>query len=386
MSDGADAVVIGAGVVGAACAHFLAAAGASVVVVDRGFVAGGTSGAGEGNILISDKEPGPELELALVSHRLWDELGDELGPAIELEHKGGLVVADSGDALGSLHAFADRQREVGVEASAVTAERLPELEPSISARFAGGVSYPQDMQVQPMLAAAHLLAAARRRGAQLRTGCEVTDIARGRGGDVEGVATTTGPVRARFVVNAAGTWSGAVAGLAGVQLPIRPRRGFILVTEPLPRVIHHKVYTAEYVAHVASDAESLQTSTVVEGTRSGPVLIGATRERVGFDTDVAWTAIKRIAAGAVHTFPFLGDVRALRVYSGFRPYCPDHLPVIGADPRAPGLVHACGHEGAGIGLAAATGRLIAQAATGARPDLPLEPFAPDRFEASKAGV
>ncbi|MGH2928771.1 MAG: NAD(P)/FAD-dependent oxidoreductase, partial [Solirubrobacteraceae bacterium] len=229
MEQGADAVIIGAGVVGAACAYFLSAAGASVTVVDRGWVAGGTSGAGEGNILVSDKELGPELELALLSNRLWRELGDTLGEAIELELKGGLIVAGSDQASGVMAALAERQREHGVEAVPVPAEGLADLEPNISRELRGGVSYPQDMQVQPMLAAAHLLAAARQMGARLCLGQEVTSVLRGRDGAVQGVTTSKGSLSARVVVNAAGTWSGEIARLAGVELPIHPRRGFILV-------------------------------------------------------------------------------------------------------------------------------------------------------------
>ncbi|OSP28036.1 FAD-dependent oxidoreductase, partial [Streptomyces sp. 13-12-16] len=83
--------------------------------------------------------------------------------------------------------------------------------------------------------------------------------------------------------------------------------------------------------------------------------------------------------GAPRLFPFLSGVRALRAYAGFRPYLPDHLPAIGPDPRVPGLFHACGHEGAGIGLATGTGLLIARALTGGAPELDLTPFRPDRF-------
>ena len=99
----------------------------------------------------------------------------------------------------------------------------------------------------------------------------------------------------------------------------------------------------------------LQTSVVVEGTAAGTVLIGASRERVGFDRTVSLPVIRTLAAQAIGVFPFLADVGLMRSYLGFRPYCPDHLPVIGADPRVPGLIHAAGHEGAGIGLAPATG-------------------------------
>jgi glycine/D-amino acid oxidase-like deaminating enzyme len=234
------------------------------------------------------------------------------------------------------------------------------------------------MQVQPMLAAAELLRGARALGATVHTGTEVLAFRCAREG-VEGVITNRGEFAARWVVNAAGTWGGSVSALAGAPIPVLPRRGFVLVTEPLPRVIRHKVYTADYVANVASGDAGLETSVVVEGTRAGTVLIGASRERVGFDRQFSLPVVRKLAAQALGVFPFLADVALLRSYLGFRPYCPDHLPVIGADPRLPGLVHACGHEGAGIGLAAATGHLIAQELTGTKPDLDLTPFRADRF-------
>ncbi|MBZ6080298.1 FAD-binding oxidoreductase [Streptomyces olivaceus] len=371
-----DVVVVGAGMVGAACALYAAREGLDVIVVDRGQVAGGTTGAGEGNLLVSDKEPGPELELALLSAGLWTGLAEELGRETEYEPKGGVVVAETPEALAGLETFAAGQRAAGVSALGVTADRLHDLEPRLAPGLAGAVHYPQDAQVMPALAAAHLLRAS---GARLRTGRTVTGVLRGPGGAVRGVRTDRGDVHAPAVVNAAGPWGGEVAALAGVHLPVLPRRGYVLVTEPLPPRIRHKVYAADYVADVASDSAALQTSPVVEGTAAGPVLIGASRERVGFDRSVSLPALRALAAGATRLFPFLARVRALRTYAGFRPYLPDHLPAVGADPRAPGLFHACGHEGAGIGLSTGTGHLIAGLLTGAAPALDLTPFRPDRF-------
>ncbi|MFF3000850.1 NAD(P)/FAD-dependent oxidoreductase [Streptomyces sp. NPDC057950] len=371
-----DVVVIGAGMVGSACAFYAARAGIDVAVVDRGPVAGGTTGAGEGNLLVSDKQPGPELDLALLSGRLWSGLGEELGGAIEYESKGGVVVAATPEGLTALENFAAGQRTAGVSAVPVPADRLHDLEPHLAPGLAGGVHYPQDTQVMPALAAAHLVRAS---GARLLTGRTVTEVLRAADGSVQGVRTDRGDLHAPVVVNAAGTWGSAVAALAGVRLPVLPRRGFVLVTEPLPRRVRHKVYAADYVADVASDSAALQTSPVVEGTAAGPVLIGASRERVGFDRSFSLPAVRALAAGAIRLFPFLTDVRALRTYLGFRPYMPDHLPAIGPDPRVPGLFHACGHEGAGIGLAAGTGHLIAQVLSGGTPDLDLTPFRPDRF-------
>jgi glycine/D-amino acid oxidase-like deaminating enzyme len=371
----ADVVVIGAGVVGAACAYHAARAGLTVTVVDRGSVAGGTTGAGEGNILVSDKEPGPELDLALFSSRRWRDLADEVG-GFEYETKGGLVVAATTDGVTSLTGLAAGQRAAGVEVTPVAAGDLPGYEPHLAGDLAGGAFYPQDAQVQPMLAAARLLRAS---GARVHTGVTVTGMLRGGGERVTGLHTDHGKIVAGAVVNAAGTWGGDIAALAGVRVPVFPRRGFILVTEPLPPLIRHKVYAAEYVADVGSDDEGLETSAVIEGTQAGTVLIGASRERVGFDRTFSLPALRLLARQAIALFPRLADVAAIRAYSGFRPYCPDHLPVVGPDPRAEGLLHACGHEGAGIGLAAATGRVLAQVLTGEKPDLDLEPFRPERF-------
>ncbi|MFJ1805918.1 MULTISPECIES: NAD(P)/FAD-dependent oxidoreductase [unclassified Streptomyces] len=372
-----DVVVVGAGMVGAACALYAARAGLDVIVVDRGPVAGGTTGAGEGNLLVSDKEPGPELQLALLSARLWGELARELDTAVEYEPKGGLVVASTPEALTALTALAAGQRAAGVAAVQVDATRLPDLEPYLARGLAGGVLYPQDAQVMPTLAAAHVVRAS---GARLETGRTVTRVLRDTGGAVRGVRTDRGDILAPVVVNAAGTWGAEVAALAGVELPVLPRRGFVLVTEPLPRRVRHKVYAADYVADVASDSAALQTSPVVEGTAAGPVLIGASRERVGFDRSFSLPVVRALAAGATRLFPFLENVRAMRTYVGFRPYMPDHLPAVGPDPRVPGLFHACGHEGAGIGLATGTGHLIARILTGKRPELDLTPFRPDRFD------
>lgn len=372
--------------VGAACAYYTTRSGLSVAVVDSGPVAGGTTGAGEGNLLVSDKPPGPELSLALLSASLWRELSEVLPETVEFEQKGGLVVAADEASLATLTATAEGQAQAGVRTTAVAPHELPEVEPHLAPGLAGGVLYPQDAQVQPALAAAHLIRAARDAGARLHLGTPVTAVLTGPTGAVRGVRTGAGDLLAPAVVNATGVRGGEFAALAGVELPVLPRRGFVLVTEPLPPLIRHKVYAAEYVADVASASAALQTSPVVEGTPSGPVLIGASRERVGFDRTLSVPVVSRLAAAAAALFPVLGDTRVLRAYHGFRPYLPDHLPAIGPDHRVPGLFHACGHEGAGIGLAPATAALVTAAIRGEEPPLDPKPFSPDRFGEAAGGA
>lgn len=376
-----DVVVVGAGIIGAACAFYLARAGATVTVLDAGPIAGGTSSAGEGNVLISDKPPGPELDLALRSRELWDELAAELGAgSIELESKGGLVVAATGAGLARVADLARAHRAAGVEVAVLAPEQLRDYEPRLAAGLAGGTYYPRDAQVQPMLATAELLAAS---GAQVRCGERVLSV-EVAGGAVTGVRLAGGVLAAGAVVNATGVTAGDLAASVGGRLPIEPRRGFILVTEPLASAreqppIRRKVYAAEYVDAVASDDAGFQSAAVVEGTRAGTVLIGSSRERRQVDDSYPLPVLRRIAAQALALFPFLAGVRVLRAYRGFRPYSPDHLPVIGPDPRVAGLWHATGHEGAGIGLAPATGAMIAAQVTGGASDVDPAPFTPARF-------
>ncbi len=371
-----EVVIIGAGIVGAMCAYYVNRAGLKAIVIDRGTVASGTTGAGEGNIMVSDKSPGPELELALKSRDMWFEVAQDLGNEFELVAKGGLAVS-RGDAS-SLFELSNSQSVAGVQTKRVGASEIQELEPFISKAIQNGVHYPQDAQCQPMLAAAHILRQLQRRGLEFIGHQEVLKIE--RKSENLTVRTSTLEIQSDFVVNAAGTWAGEIARLAGSELPIMPRRGFILVTAPLPKYVNHKVYDSDYVDNVASSDADLQTSTVIEGTQSGTILIGASRERVGFDKSISVSVIQRLARQATSLFPVLAGAQLLRVYNGFRPYSPDHLPVIGADSLIPGLYHCAGHEGAGIGLSAGSGKVIAQLIKNETPIVNPEPFSPARFQ------
>ena len=373
---GADLVIIGAGIVGAMCAHYAIGAGLRTIVIDRNAVASGTTGAGEGNIMVSDKTPGPELELALISRDLWFEVGARVGDTFELVAKGGVSVARNNSQ--PLRDLAHSQSLVGVDAREVGASELATLEPYISREIKYGVHYPQDAQCQPMLAAARILQDFQGRGGRVIPHQEVLSIE--ESGDGLAIRTGDSIFRAQNVINAAGTWAGEIARRAGSDLPIMPRRGFILVTAPLPQYVFHKVYDSDYVDNVASSDADLQTSTVIEGTKSGTILIGASRERVGYDKSMSVPVIKKLARQATSLFPVLRDAQLLRVYNGFRPYSPDHLPVIGADSRIKNLYHCAGHEGAGIGLSAASGKLIAEMITGIKPFIDPTPFSPARFQ------
>jgi len=374
-----DAIVIGAGVVGACCALALTNAGLKVLIIDRGPVASGTTGAGEGNILVSDKEPSAELTLAIRSRDLWFEIDTDIGGGFELEAKGGVVVSRSAKGISDLKRLSALQKVNGVEVIELDGAGLRKIEPHLSESVDYGVLYPGDAQCQPMLAAAQIIRAVKKRGGSFIQGENVVKI-NANAGSITGVTTDKNQYVSPIIINATGTWAGEIAKLAGSYLPIMPRRGFILVTSPAPKLVHHKVYDADYVANVASSDADLQSAAVVEGTASGTILIGASRERVGFKGDMDISILRQLARQAISLFPVLADIQLLRAYRGFRPYAPDHLPVIGPDKNIAGLWHAAGHEGAGIGLAPATGDLIAAQITGRTPFMDPSAFSPVRFK------
>jgi glycine/D-amino acid oxidase-like deaminating enzyme len=203
------------------------------------------------------------------------------------------------------------------------------------------------------------------------------------------------------VVNAAGPWSAELAGRLGSWLPVRPRRGHVLVTEPLGPVARHKVSEAGYLASVHAGDWSADTggddpspagrpagdavgrdavcAAVIESTLSGTILIGSSRQLVGFDRRLDPALMAELARRAIAVFPFLSGVRMMRAYVGFRPASPDGLPIIGPDAHVDGLVHATGHEGAGIGLAEATAELVEALVAGGPPPEEAAAFAPSRF-------
>lgn len=376
-----SAIVIGAGIVGAACARSLAMAGLDVTVIDRSTAASATTARGEGNLLVSDKAPGPELVMALAAAKRWPalvrELADELGdgfPGIEYEPKGGLVVATTEDGAAPLLRFAAAQRSAGVDARELSVAEALNLEPDLNPAITAAVHYPQDAQVHPVNAAEALLASARRHGARVRQNVNLSGPILDVNGTLLGIATNEGEFRADAIIVAAGPWSGEVARTLGVTLPVLPRRGMVLVTSRMPKRIFHKVYDADYVGAVGSGDAALQTSGVVESTESGNVLIGSSREQLGFDDRLRVDTIAQIAAKAIRLFPFLADQAVIRTYGGFRPFMPDHLPLVSRDHRMPGLWHATGHEGAGIGLAPVTGELIAALIAGAPAPCDPEPY------------
>ncbi len=379
-----DVVIVGAGIIGAACALFLARAGHKVLVLEERSPASGTSGACDGIVLLWDKSVGPELELGKLSLRLWCELAEGLGPAMEFERRGTIMLAEA-QSLADAAAHAELMRANGVKVQPLHPNDLRDAEPELSEDLPGGFLFPEDAQVEPRKATWTMLREAVRLGAELRLGARVLSLALEASGRVRGVWTHQGLTSCDTVVLAAGVLTPSLLPDPTI-VPVAPRKGHILVIGRGGPRINHCLLEGGYTQTVHGPGAGLQVATVIEPTMSGTLLVGSSRQFVGYDRSTDPTVVAAIASRALRFLPRLRHAKVIRTYAGLRPFSPDHLPIIGPVPGLQGLLVATGHEGAGISLAPATGWLIEAMVAGKEvPDL-FKAFDPSRFAEGKVGT
>ncbi len=377
-----EVAVVGAGIVGVATAWELAARGVDVALLDRGEVSSGTTGLGEGNVLCSDKAPGPELALTLAGLDLYEELDERLGEVARIRRKGALVVHRAHETWAREAVRVEHLRAAGAHGYLVEVDDVRAMEPELTGEMAGASLFPRDLQCAPR-AIARALA---RQLPHVYTGVEAHAV-EAAAGRVTGLRTSEGALACGAAVIAAGPWSRPLAEDAGAALPLEPRKGQLVRLRAAgrdPRLIVHKVVEAGYLASVASAESGLQVTTVLETTWEGDVLVGSSRERRGFDLSVDATVSEAMLARAAELMPGLRELEVDAAWAGLRPWLPDHLPAIGPTGALDGLWLATGHEGAGVALGPVTGRLVAQLYTGERPVVDPAPFAPDRFATAPA--
>jgi len=367
-----DAIVVGAGIVGAACAAALARRGLRVTVVEERFAGGGTTAAGMGHVVVMDDSPA-QLALTAYSTRLWRALAPVLPASVERDVCGTLWVAEDAEQLQAVRTKERYYAEYGVVSEVLDPNELAEAEPNLRPGLAGALRVPGDSVVYPPCAALALLDLARADGAVLREGCGVRALG------PHTVELSDEDLHAEVIVNAAGP----SAPRLSPQLEIVPRKGHLVVTDRHPGFCHHQLVELGYLtsAHVMT-AESVAFN--VQPRATGQLLIGSSRELAGWDASINDTVLRRMLDRALDFMPGLARLTALRTWTGFRPATPDKLPLIGALEELPGVWVAAGHEGLGITTSLGTAELLADLVMRATPALDPAPFAPGRLVMSAA--
>jgi glycine oxidase len=363
-----DAVIIGAGLIGLACAWRAARRGLSVLVVDRASEPGaGSSGVAAGMLApVTEADFGEEalLRVNLAARERWPafaaELEEHTGLSTGYRESGALVVAadrDDAEALRRLHEF---QLSLGLETEWLAPGRCRRLEPGLSPRIAGGVLAHRDAHADPRATVRALASAVD----EVALGVEVEAIEY-EGDRVTGVRTTEGVVGCDAVVVAAGAWSAALAP-RGEGPPVRPVKGQIIelrvrgaMDDPFTRIVR-----------------TPRCYLVARG--DGRVVLGATVEEQGFDTAVTADGVYRLLEAAWEVLPEVGELELVEARAGLRPTTPDNGALVGPG-ELEGLIWATGHWRNGVLLAPLTGEAVAELLAGGTLSPRLAPLSPGRF-------
>jgi glycine/D-amino acid oxidase-like deaminating enzyme len=377
--DEAEVLVIGAGILGASTAYYLARRGVDVLVVDSGGVNGGASGGNAGSLHVQllsydvgvkeASHTAPILSLLPLQKRAiaqWRELEAALGADFEIKVTGGLMLAESDESLAFLEAKAKLERSHGLQVEVIGAHELRRLEPALADRFLGAAWCPDEGKINPLLATPAVMEAAVEAGARLHPHRAITAIEPERGGFV--AHTDQGPIRAGKVVSAAGAWSAQIAGMLGLALPVQVTPMQMIVTEPAAPVV------TRLVAHADRHLTMKQAA-------SGQVIIGggwtAGLDPLSGRPRVLQDSLEGNLWAARRVVPALSHLQVLRSWAAFSVDA-DGAPILGAVPGVPGFHLAVTTNGYTLGPT--VGRLMAELVTSGRADFDLAPYAIDRFQ------
>lgn len=362
-----DVVIVGAGIVGAACADECVRQGLRVAVVDRDLAGGGATAAGMGHIVVMDDSEA-QFALTRYSQKLWQELRPDLPADVEYEQCGTIWVAADEDEMAEVRRKQIYYSQRAVPVTVLDPETLERLEPNLRQGMAGGLLVSEDTVLYPPCAAMFLLERAQAEGAKITLGVSVSQIGKGLVRLSDGTELS-----AATLVNAAGAWAPALTP----GLDVKKRKGHLVITDRYPGFVRHQLVELGYLksAH-SSIGDSVAFN--VQPRKTGQILIGSSRqydvEHKEVDTDILIRMMQR----AQEYMPGLTQTSAIRVWTGFRAATPDKLPLIGPSLEDPTVYLATGHEGLGITTSLATARLLVDQIVGREPAIPFEPYLPSR--------
>jgi D-hydroxyproline dehydrogenase subunit beta len=371
MTTTPDILIVGAGIVGAACAAECARAGLRVLVLDRGPVGGGTTAAGMGHLVVMDDSPA-QFALTAYSRRLWQQLAPQLPADVEYDPCGTVWVAADEQEMAEVRRKEAFYRAGGARTEVLDGATLAAAEPNLRRDLAGGLCVPDDAVLYPPTAAGFLLKQACAAGAEVRTGVEVRSLV-----PAGGVLLSDGSRQtAGLVVNAAGPWASALTP----GLPVWKRKGHLVITDRYSGFVRHQLIELGYLksAHVVA-ADSVAFN--IQPRKTGQMLIGSSRQYHSDSTQIDQPILDRMLRRALEYLPPLGRLSAIRCWTGHRAATPDKLPIIGPSLENEKIWLATGHEGLGIATSLATGRLLADLLLKRPSEIPSEPYLPARFEA-----
>ncbi|MBS3787028.1 FAD-binding oxidoreductase [Candidatus Bipolaricaulota bacterium] len=381
-----EVLIVGGGIIGSSIAYYLSKHGVEVTVVEKGKLLGGASGANQGGIPVSLFEP-PLLDLVRESRKLYDGLSQELGEDLGFDETGLLLIVLDKDQESLLNQFGKRLEQRGLGAESLSSNEL-QAESLLADNVKAAVKTSADASVDPFKVGFGLISQAKANGATFLKDTEVKDVIMS-GRKVTQVKTTRETLQLNYLVNAAGARSKSIGDMVGLDIPVKPRRGQILVTEPTPRAKYRYLMDFDYIATALGNGDKEEKSRRMKlGVASSLIqepssnwTIGASRDFAGFNKKTTRETLGYLADRATKFLPDFENCNIIRSYAGLRPYCHvDGKPILGRIEELDNFFIATGHAGEGITLAPITGKLLAREIVSGRKAKLLDSFRYSRFE------
>ena len=373
MSEEWDVIVAGAGIVGAACTYECVSRGLRTAIVEAGEIGGGATAAGMGHIVVMDDSPA-QLALTSYSQGLWRELASRLPVGAEYESCGTLWVASDDEEMEEVHRKRALYATANIASEVLDSHALSEAEPHLSPALAGALLVPSDGVLYPPCAAEYLVRDSVRFGARLYSQRKVISAGNGLVRLNDGTE-----LRAPRIINALGSEATTLLP----ELPIRKRKGHLVITDRYPGFVHHQLVELGYL----KSAHSIATDSVafnIQPRKTGQVLLGSSRQFGAEDSTVDYSMVAAMIERARAFMPEIGTLSAIRIWTGFRAATPDKLPLIGPWPDDPTLFLAAGHEGLGITTSLGTAKVLVDYLVDGETQIPIDPYLPKRFVRSEA--
>jgi glycine/D-amino acid oxidase-like deaminating enzyme len=358
-----DLIIVGAGIIGTACADYASQEGLRVAIVEPGPIGGGATAAAMGHLVAMDDDPA-ELALAHYSLQLWEAF--TAVEQIEYSRCGTLWVASNEAEFAHIPEKIARLAAAGVHAELIDSAQLYRLEPALQRGLPGGMRVSREAVVYPPAMARHLLDRACARGSVLYTHRVIAMTS-------HGVQLDDHTCLAGSVLVATGC---ALQALLP-QLPLRARKGHLVITDRYPGIVHHQLLELGYADSAHGHADS-SVAFNVQPRPTGQILIGSSREYGSETPEVSMPMVRRMLERTFRYLPSLRSLDALRIWTGFRPVSTDGLPYLG---RVPGLANvwvAAGHEGLGITTSLGSARVVIDQWLGRDTAIDAKPYDPAR--------
>lgn len=389
-----DIVVVGGGAIGTSVAYHLTKKGMQVALIERGDIAHGTSSHCDAVALICDKKPGLDTEMGYASILRFKELTEELSYDFDFAQRGSLYVCETEQEMDEARKYTKQQADDGYDMRMIDAKEMYDREPYLARDLLGGIWTEPDSSMSPYKLCYAFVEEGKKLGLKVFTHTNVTGIKRGEKGEVQAVETDKGDFVTKKIVNCCGAWAPALGEMVGINIPIKPRKGVILISEKSFQIVNQKVQEFGYMLSKFEDivykrnvSELVERHNVafnIEPTEADNMLIGGHREFKGFDISVEADVIRAIAERAVRFYPILKNINCIRAYAGVRPYVEDHLPIVSGVDEVPGYYIAAGHEGDGISLSPITGKMMSQIITGEKTDFNIDKLQFSRYRQAAA--